>query len=218
MVKAFILLWDTINSHPLSISLDTSELMKTKWENTESYCNCRVLGFFFFLFLFLFYYYYFLPSFLTWGSTTFSDTSTGVITVRKFCSEECSAGHWPRLLSAQSVEGGKDIFWLQHSPSSLTSHLLAHVLLHTQMILQDHLSTVHISTFGLHNHQHKAELQLLTMLAQFLISGGTSTTFHSGLLQRLLEINIQYLPFSISSKLGWVLWLGEVKGLNRNLS
>lgn len=51
MVKAFILLWDTINSHPLSISLDTSELMKTKWENTESYCNCRVLGFFFFPFL-----------------------------------------------------------------------------------------------------------------------------------------------------------------------
>lgn len=32
MVKAFVLLWDPTNSHPLSISLDTTELMKTKWE------------------------------------------------------------------------------------------------------------------------------------------------------------------------------------------
>lgn len=166
--------------------------MKTKWEKEHrKLLQLHSFGGFFGVFNFL-------PSILTSRSTTFSDTSTGVIMARKFCSEECSAGHWPRLLSAQSVEGSKDIFSLQRSPSSLTSHLLAHVLLHTQMILQDHLSTAHISTFWLHNDWHKAELQLRTMLAQFLTSG--STTFCSGLLQKLLEINIQYLPFPISEQ------------------
>lgn len=145
MVKAFILLWDNTDSYPLSIFLDSTELMKTKWEK-ESYCNCPVLGGLFSFF------FHFLPSFLTSRSTAFSYTSTGVIMARKFCSEECSVGHWPRLLSAQSVEGGKAIFSLQRSPSSLSCHLLAHVPLHTQMILQDHLSTVHISTFWLHNN------------------------------------------------------------------
>lgn len=95
---------------------------------------------------------FFFPSFLTPRSNTFSDASTGVSWQENFCTEECAAGHWPRLLSAQSADEGKDIFWLQRSPSSLPPHLLACVLLHAQVILQDHLSTVHISAFWLHNN------------------------------------------------------------------
>lgn len=56
MVKAFILLWDNTDSYPLSIFLDSTELMKTKWEK-ESYCNCPVLGG-----LFSFFFIFFPPS------------------------------------------------------------------------------------------------------------------------------------------------------------
>lgn len=61
-------------------------------------------------------FFFFPPSFLTPRRKTFFWCLHQSIMARKFRTKECPAGHQPRLPSAQSAEGGKDIFSLQRSP------------------------------------------------------------------------------------------------------
>lgn len=107
MVKVLLLLRVTTNSHPLSISLDTTELIKENWEKEQrKLLQPHVL-------------FFFPPFFLTPKKQHILWCLHGSIMARKFCIEECSARCWPRLLPAQSADSAKDIFSLQHSSSSL---------------------------------------------------------------------------------------------------
>lgn len=152
MIKALILLWVTTNSHPLSISLGTPELIEGEQERAHKGTT--------------------LHSPPTFSSSLFPfhpHEATlfwclhWTITTGKFCTKERPAGHPPKLLSAQSAKGDEGIFSLHCSPSSLTSHV--NLCVYFTHVLQDHLSTPHTPSIWLHNNKHKVQPQLLTMLA-----------------------------------------------------